>query len=128
MAIFSTISPLPPVNAHPLPPHPSPRQPQLAAGRVWLLTGFLVGPHAPTHIIFHQIPEEKRQIIDKVQERSADDSSVLADGPPPANAAAAQAIHEIEQVLDPQPSTSNSLEKPPNKLSKKVPFVKLIRL
>ena len=66
--------------------------------------------------------------IDKVQESSVDDSGILADGPPPADAAAAQAIHEMEQVLSPQPSTSTSLEKPPKKPSRKVPFVKLIRL
>ena len=115
-------------------PPASPSQPLAApAGHgegVVVNRGFIDGPRVPTHIIFHQIPEEKRQIdkIDKVQERSADYSGVLADGPPPADAAAAQAIHEIEQVLDPQPSTSTSSEKPPNKLSKKVPFVKLIRL
>ena len=89
-----------------------------------------MGPRVPTHIIFHQIPEEKHHIdnIDKVQESSADDSEILADGPPPADAAAAQVINEMEQVLGPQLSTSTSLDKPPKKPSRKVPFVKLIRL
>ena len=86
-----------------------------------------MGPRVPTHIILHQIPEEKRQ-INKVRENSAEDSGILADDPPPANAAAAQAIHEMEQVLGSQPSTSTSLEKPPKKPSRKDPFVKLIRL
>ena len=88
---------------------------------------FIVGPHVPMHIILRQIPEERRQ-IDKVQENSAEDSGILADDPPPADAAAAQAIHEMEQVLGPQPSTSTSLEKTPKKPSRKNPFVKLIRL
>ena len=78
-------------------------------------------------IILCQIPEERQQ-IDKVQENLADNSSILADDPPPADAAAAQVIHELEQVLSPQPSTSTSLEKPPKKPSRKNPFVKLIRL
>ena len=69
-----------------------------------------MGPRVPTQIILCQIPEEKRQ-IEKVQENSAEDSSTLADDPAPANAAAAQAIHELEQVLGPQTSTSSSLEK-----------------
>ena len=51
--------------------------------------------------------------LEKVRENLAEDSGILADNPPPANAAAAQAIHELEQVLGPQPSTSTSLEKPP---------------
>ena len=73
MAIFSTISPPPPVSAHPLPPHPSPWQPPAGCGEgVVVNRGFIVGPRVPTHIIFHQIPEEKRQIdkIDKVRESS----------------------------------------------------------
>ena len=86
-----------------------------------------MGPHVPTQIILHQIPKERQQ-IDKVRENSAEDSIILADDPPPADAAAAQAIHELEQVLSPQPSTSTSLEKPPKKRSRKNPFVKLIRL
>ena len=68
-------------------PPASPSQPPAAlAGRgkgVVVNRGFIVGPHVPTHIIFHQIPEEKHQIdkIDKVLESSADDSGILADGP-----------------------------------------------
>ena len=83
-----------------------------------------MGPRVPTHIIFHQIPEEKHQIdnIDKVQESSADDSEILADGPPPADAAAAQVINEMEQVLGPQPSTSTSLDKPPQETIKEGPI------
>ena len=73
---------------------------------------FIVGPRVPTQIILHQIPEERRQ-IDKVRENSAEDSVILADDPPPTYAAAAQVIHELEQVLSPQPSTSTSLENPP---------------
>ena len=80
-----------------------------------------MGPHVPTHIILRQIPEEMRQ-IDKVQETSTEDSGILADNPPPADAAAAQVIHEMEQVLGPQPSTSTSLEKPPKKPFKEGPI------
>ena len=115
-------------------PPTSPSQPPAALAGcregVVVNRGFIMGPHVPTHIIFHQIPEEKHQIdnINKVQESSADDSEILADGPPPADAAAAQVINEMEQVLGPQPSTSTSLDKPPKKPSRKVPFVKLIRL
>ena len=89
-----------------------------------------MGPCVPNHIIFHQIPEEKRQIdnIDNVQENSAEDSDTLADAPPPADAAAAQAIHGLEQALSPQPSTSSYIEKSPKTLSRKNPIVKLIRL
>ena len=86
-----------------------------------------MGPHVPTQIILRQIPEERWQ-IEKIWENLAEDSGILADDPPPANAAAAQVIHELEQVLDPQPSTSTSLEKPTKKPSMKNPFVKLIRL
>ena len=86
-----------------------------------------MGPRVPTHIILHQIPEE-RQKIDKVRDNSAEDSGILADDPPPADAAAAQVIHELEQVLGPQPSTSTSPEKPPKTPSRKNPIVKLIRL
>ena len=78
-------------------------------------------------VILHQIPEERRQ-INKVRENMAEDSGILADDPPPTDAAAAQAIHELEHVLSPQPSTSASLEKTPKKPSRKNPFVKLIRL
>ena len=112
-------------------PPASPSQPPAApAGHregVVVNRGFIVGPHVPTQIILCQIPEERLQ-IDKVWENSAEDSGILADDPPPADAAAAQAIHELEQVLSPQPSTSTSLEKPPKKPSRKNPFVKLIRL
>ena len=112
-------------------PPASPSQPPAAPAGcregVVVNRGFIVGPCVPTHIIFHEIPEEKHQ-IDKVQENSVKDSSILANGPPPDDAAAAQAIHEMEQVLGPQPSTSTSLEKPPRKPSRKDPFVKLIRL
>ena len=89
--------------------------------------GFIVGPWVPTKIILRQIPEERRQ-INKVRANSAEDSFILADDPPPTDAAAAQAIHELEQVLSPQPSTSTSLEEHPKKPSRKNPFVKLIRL
>ena len=112
-------------------PPASPSQPPTApAGHgegVVVNRGFIVGPRVPMQIILRQIPEERRQ-IDKVRENSAEDSGILADDPPPADAAAAQAIHELEQVLSPQPSTSTSLEKPPKKPSRKNPFVKLIRL
>ena len=128
MAVFSTISHQPPVSAHPLPPPLSPRQPRLAMGRVWLLTEVsLWAPGSQRQIILRQIPKERQQ-IDKVRENLAEDSGILADDPPPADAAAAQAIHELEQVLGPQPSTSTSLEKSPKKPSRKNPFVKLIRL
>ena len=89
--------------------------------------GFIVGPRVPPQIILCQIPEERRQ-IDKVRENLVEDSGILADDPPPTNAAAAQVIHELEHVLSPQPSTSTSLEKHPKKPSRKNPFVKLIRL
>ena len=112
-------------------PPASPSQPLAAPAGcgegVVVNRGFIVGPRVPTQIILRQIPEERRQ-IDKVQENLAEDSGILADNPPPADASAAQAIHELEQVLSPQPSTSTSLEKPPKKPSRKNPFVKLIRL
>ena len=60
-------------------------------------------------IILHQIPKERQQ-IDNVWENSAQDSGTLADNPPPTEAAAVEAIHELEQVLSPQPSTSTSLK------------------
>ena len=82
--------------------------------------GFIVGPWVPMQIILHQLPEERRQM--------EKDSGILADDPPPTVAAAAQVIHELEQVLTPQPSTSTSVEKPTKKPSRKNPFVKLIRL
>ena len=72
--------------------------------------GFIVGPRVPTHIILHQISEETQQ-IDK-----------------PADAAAAQVIPEMEQVLGPKPSTSSNAEKSAMKPSRKNPIVKLIRL
>ena len=59
------------------------------------------------HIVLRQIPEEKRE-IDKVRKNKAGDSGTLADNPPPAEAAAAQVMHEMEQVLGPQPSTKYS--------------------
>ena len=59
-----------------------------------------MGPRVPTQIILCQIPEEERQ-IENVQENSAEDSGTLADDPSPADAAAAQVIHELEQVLGP---------------------------
>ena len=86
-----------------------------------------MGPRVPTQIILHKIPEERRE-IEKAQENSAEDFDILVDDPPPADAAAAQAIHVLEQVLGPQPSTSTSLEKSPKKPSRKDPIVKLIRL
>ena len=89
--------------------------------------GFIVGPRVPTHIILHQIPEEKRK-LNNVQDSSAEDTGILADDPPPADAAAAQVIHEMEQVLGPQPSTSSDVEKSPTKPPRKNPIVKLIRL
>ena len=112
-------------------PPASPSQPPAApAGHregVVVNRGFIVGHRVPTQIVLRQIPEERRQ-IDEVRENLAEDSGILADDPPPADAAAAQVIHELEQVLCPQPSTSTSLEKPPKKPSRKNPFVKLIRL
>ena len=74
-----------------------------------------------------QISEEK-QLIDNVRKNSAEDSGILADDPPPADAAAAQVIPEIEQVLGPKPSTSSNVEKSNTKPSRKNPIVKLIRL
>ena len=108
-------------------PPASPSQPLAGHGEgVVVNRGFIVGPCVPTQIILRQIPEERRQ-IDKVRENSAEDSGILADDPPPADATAAQAIHELEQVLSPQPSTSTS-KKTPKKPSRKNPVVKLIRL
>ena len=78
-------------------------------------------------IILCQIPEERWQ-LEKVQENSAEDSDTLADDPPPADAAATQAIHELEQVLSSKPSTSSYVEKSPKTPSRKNPIVKLIRL
>ena len=115
-------------------PPASPSQPPAAPAGcgegVVVNRGFIVGPRVPTQIIFHQIPEEKCQFdnSNKVQESSADNLEILADGPPPADAAAAQVINGMEQVLGPQPSTSTSLDKPSKKPSRKVPFVKQIRL
>ena len=86
-----------------------------------------MGPRVPTQIILCQIPEERRQ-IEKIQENSAEDSDTLANNPPPVDAAAAQVMHELEQVLGPQSSTSNYEEKSPMKPSRKNPIVKLIRL
>ena len=112
-------------------PPASPSQPLAALAGcgegVVVNRGFIVGPRVPTHIILCQIPEEKRK-INKVWENSAEDSGILADDPPPADAAAAQVIHEIEQVLGPQPSTSSNVEKSPMKPLRKNPIVKLIRL
>ena len=112
-------------------PPASPFQPPAApAGRVEGVTvnrGFIVGPRVPTHIILCQILEEKRQ-IDQVRKNSAEDSGILADDPPPADAAAAQVIPEMEQVLGPEPSTSSNVEKSPTKPSRKNPLVKLIRI
>ena len=112
-------------------PPASPSQPPAAPAGcregVVINRGIIVGPRVPTQIILHQIPEERQQ-IDNVQENSAQDSGILADDPPPTEAAAAQAIHELEQVLSPQPSTSTSIEKPPKKPLRKNPVVKLIRL
>ena len=93
--------------------------------------GFIVGPHVPTQIVLHQLTEERQQINEdreNLVEAPSTNSGILADAPPPADAAAAQVINELEQVLCPLPSTSTSLEKPPKKPSKKNPFVKLIRL
>ena len=86
-----------------------------------------MGPRVPTHIILHQIPEEKRQ-IDQVRKDSEEDSGILADDPPPADTAVAQVISEMKQVLGPEPSTSDNVEKSPAKSSRKNPIVKLIRL
>ena len=90
--------------------------------------GFIVGPRVPTHIILHQIPEEKNIIDNKVHKNSAGDSGILADDPTPANTAPAQVIPEMEQILDPVPSTSSNVGKSPMKPSRKNPIVKLIRL
>ena len=112
-------------------PPASPSQlPAAPAGRgegVVVNRGFIVGPRVPTHIILRQISEEKQQ-IDNVRKNSAEDSGILADDPPPANAAAAQVIPEMEQVLGPKPSTSSNVEKSNTKPSRKNPIVKLIRL
>ena len=112
-------------------PPASPFQPPAApAGRregVAVNRGLIMGPHVPTHIILHQIPEEKRQ-IDQVRKDSEEDSGILADDPPPADTAAAQVISEMKEVLGPEPSTSGNVEKSPTKLSRKNPIVKLIRL
>ena len=112
-------------------PPASPSQPLAApAGHregVVVNRGFIVGPHVPTHIILRQIPEE-RQKFNKVWKNWAEDSSILADDPPPADAAATQVTHEMEQVLGPQPSTSSNVENSPTKPPRKNPIVKLIRL
>ena len=79
------------------------------------------------HIVLRQIPEEKQE-IDKIRKNKAGDSGTLADDPPPANTAAARVIHEMEQVLGPQPSTSSDIEKSSLKPPRKNPIVKLIRL
>ena len=86
-----------------------------------------MGPRVPTHIILRQISEEKQR-IDNVRKNSAEDSGILADDPPPADAAASQVIPEMEQVLGPKPSTSSNVEKSNTKPSRKNPIVKLIRL
>ena len=116
-------------------PQASPSQPPAApAGRgegVVVNRGFIVGPHVPTQIVLCQLTEERRQINkdrENLAEAPSTNSGILADAPPPVDAAAAQVINELEQVLCPPPSTSTSLEKPPNKPSRKNPFVKLIRL
>ena len=88
---------------------------------------FIVGPLVPMHIVLRRIPEEKRE-IDRVQKNKAGDSGTLADDPPPAQAAAAHEIHEMDQVLGPQPSTSSDGEKSSSKPPRKNPLVKLIRL
>ena len=89
--------------------------------------GLIMGPRIPTHIIIRQISEEKQQ-IDNVQKDSEEDSGILADNPPPADAAAAQVISKMKEVLGPVPSTSGNVEKSPAKSSRKNPVVKLIRL
>ena len=100
-------------------PPASPSQPPAALAGcgegVVINRGIIVGPRVPTRIILRQIPEERRQ-INTVPKNSAEDSGTSDDDPPPTNAA------------DAQPSTSTSPEKPPKKLLKKNPFVKLIRL
>ena len=123
-----------PSNSERTPPA-SPSQPPAALAGcgegVVVNRGFIVGYRVPTQIVLRQLTKERRQ-IDKDQENLAEapstDSGILADTPPPADAAAAQVINELEQVLCPLPSTSTSLEKPPKKPSRKNPFVKLIRL
>ena len=71
---------------------------------------FIVGPHVPMHIDLRQISKETRE-INNVGKNKAGDSGTLADDPPPAKAAAAQVMHEMEQVLGPQPSTSSDGKK-----------------
>ena len=88
---------------------------------------FILDPRVPMHIVLRQIPEETRE-IDNVRKNKAGDSGTLADDPPPAEAAAAQVMHEMEQVLGPQPSTSSDGEKSSSKPPRKNPIVKLIRL
>ena len=109
-------------------PPASPSQPPVApAGHgegVVVNRGFIVSPRVPTHIILRQIPEEKG----KLNKNSAEDSGILADDPPPADAVAAQVIHEMEEILGPQPSTSSDVEKSPTTPPRKNPIVKLIRL
>ena len=55
----------------------------------------IVGPRVPMHIILRQISEEKQRIYN-VRKNSAEDSGILADNPPPAEAAAAQVIPVME--------------------------------
>ena len=116
-------------------PPASPSQPPAApAGHregVVVNRGFIVDPRVPTPIVLCQLTKERRQSDEdweNLAEAPSTHSGILADAPPPANAAAAQVINELEQVLCPLPSTSTSLEKPPKKPSRKNPFVKLIRL
>ena len=127
MAVFSTISHLPPVSAHPLPPHPSPRQPQLAAGRVWLSTEASLWAPESTQIILCQIPRkgDKSKKFRKIQQKIPTLWMMIPHQP---MQAATQVIHEMEQVLSPQPSTSSYVEKSPKTPSRKNPIVKLIRL
>ena len=115
-------------------PPASPSQPPAApAGHregVVVNRGF-IGPLVQTQIGLRQLTEEGQQIDEdweNLVEAPSTQSGILADAPPPANAAAAQVINELEQVLCPLPSTSTSLEKTPKKPSRKNPFVKLIRL
>ena len=85
--------------------HPQPLAALAGRGEdVVVNRGFIVGPHVPTQIVLRQPAEEKRQIDEdreNLAEAPSTHSGVLAEAPPPADAAAAQVINELEQVLCP---------------------------
>ena len=118
-----------PATSECTPPTSLSQLPEALAGRgegVAVNRDFIVGPNV-LMVVLRQIPEETRE-IDNVRKNKAGDSGTLADDPPPAEAAAAQVMHEMEQVLGPQASTSSDGEKSSSKPPRKNPIVKLIRL